>query len=73
MITDFNDDYKDDMNYSGLDFPKLIESTKSILNIMIDPEMRKFRALMHCFLDAISFNCWDIIDDGTNVIKLKIY
>lgn len=74
-LDDFNYDYKDDMNYVGVEQPKLkaidTTTTNETCLITIDPEMRQYRALMECFIKAITHDMWDVIDDGSNIIKLE--
>ena len=74
-LDDFNYDYEDDMNYVGVEKPKLkaidTTTTNETCLIMIDPEMRQYRALMECFFKAITHDMWDVIDDGSNIIKLE--
>ena len=72
LIDDFIWSYKDDMNYDGVEFPALLDITEDLINIKIDPEMRKFRSLMHCFFDSVKNSHWQTIDDGSNIIKLKL-
>lgn len=72
LIDDFVYDYKDDMNYMGVSYPEILESNKESINIKIDSGMRELRSLMECFFDALRTNYWKTVDDGSEVIKLKI-
>ena len=72
VLDDFIWSYRDDMNYDGVEYPVLLDITKELINIKIDSEMRKFRALIHCFFEAVRTNHWQTIDDGSEIIKLKI-
>lgn len=72
LLEDFACDYKDDLNYSGLKYPDLLESTDTAILVKIDPEMRKWRSLMNCLFSLLRTDYWSIIDDGTEIIRLKI-
>ena len=72
LLDDFAYDYKDDLGYAGLDIPDLVESTTTEIIVSIDPEMRKWRSLMDCFFDVLRTDYWSIVDDGSEIIKLKI-
>lgn len=72
LIDDFIWSYKDDMDYDGIEFPALLDINKETISIRIDSEMRKFRALMHCFFDTLRTQYWTTLDDGSEIIKLQI-
>jgi hypothetical protein len=73
LIDDFVYDYKDDMNYAGVEYPDISDTTKDSILIKIDSEMRKWRSLMDCFFNCLRTDYWSIIDDGSSVIKLKLH
>ena len=72
LLDDFVYNYKDDMNYMGVEYPEVVESSNDLITIKIDSGMRELRSLMDCFFDVLRTQYWKTIDDGTKIIKLKI-
>jgi hypothetical protein len=72
LIDNFVYDYKDDMNYMGVEYPEILSTVDGIINIKIDSGMRELRSLMDCFFEVLRTDYWSIIDDGPSTIKLKI-
>lgn len=73
LLDDFVYDYKDDMNYMGVKYPEILATkTADLIQIQIDPAMRELRSLMDCFFDVLRTDYWKTIDDGSEIIKLKI-
>jgi hypothetical protein len=72
LLDDFVYDYKDDMNYAGVEYPDVSSTTKDSILIKIDSEMRNWRSLMDCFFNCLRADYWSIIDDGSTIIKLAL-
>ena len=73
LMDDFVYDYKDDMNYMGVKYPEILATeTVDLIQIQIDPAMRELRSLMDCFFRMLRTNYWKTVDDGSEIIKLKI-
>ena len=72
LLDDFVYDYKDDMNYMGVEYPEVVKSNDDLITIKIDSGMRELRSLMDCFFDILRTDYWKTIDDGSEIIKLKI-
>ena len=73
LMDDFVYDYKDDMNYMGVKYPEILATeTADLIQIQIDPAMRELRSLMDCFFNALRTDYWKTVDDGSEIIKLKI-
>ena len=72
LLDDFVYDYKDDMNYMGVEYPEVLESNNDLITIKIDPKMKELRSLMDCFFNTLRTQYWKTITDGSEIIKLKI-
>jgi hypothetical protein len=72
LLDDFVYDYKDDMNYAGVEYPDISSTTNNSILIKIDSKMRTLKSLMDCFFNCLKTDYWTILDDGSTIIKLTL-